>query len=170
MRRFNSAASILSDSPRISPPVIRYSIAIPLAARLHVDLHHRPHFGRSVLRRRYPRRNRIRLIDILRLDQHVSAKLLLGFRERPVRDRRLAVAYTNRRGRLGELERATGLALAALHDVLRERIKFLEDLPLLRFRPLRGLFFVVINQKHEFHNVLHVSQTARTVTAPTYSS
>src|ERR1700676_2596979 len=148
MRRFNSSASILSDSPRISPPVSMYFIAIPLARRLHIDLHHRPYFCRSVLRRRYPRRNRNRLVEILRLHQHVSAQLLLGLRERPIRDHRLTIAHANRRRSFGELERTASLPMPTLHDTLRERAKFLKNLLLLRFRPRVGLFLVVINQKH----------------------
>src|SRR5260370_16552 len=168
MRRFNASASIRSDSPRGSDPVIMYFIdvlrqlpattePVPRSGAgagpcLHVDLHYRTHFDRTELRARNPRRNGDRLIDILRLDQVVSAELLLGLREWAVSHHRLAVAHANRGRSRNRLERRAALVLPRLGEVLGESHVLLKELLL---RLLGQLFcLAVINQKHVFHRIL----------------
>src|SRR5271170_1653036 len=117
----------------------------------HVDLSDRPHFNRAVLRSRNSRGNRNRLVEILCFDQVVSAELLFGLGERPVSNRRLAIAHANGRGRHNLLERIAALVLAALRKVLREGHVPLENLGLFGGAHFLAVRLTVVDQKQVFH-------------------
>src|SRR3954471_15249430 len=80
----------------------------------------RPDFDRADLRGRDARGDLDRLVQIAHLDHVETRETLLGFRERPVRDRHLAVAHPHRRGARNGLQRLRGDAVAALAHFLVE--------------------------------------------------
>src|SRR3954453_5671859 len=80
----------------------------------------RPDFDRADLRGRDARGDLDRLVQIARLDHVETRETLLGLRERPVRDRHLAVAHPNRRGARYGLQCLGGDAVAALAHFLVE--------------------------------------------------
>ena len=61
-------------------------------------------------------------VQILRLDQVVAAELLFRLDIRTVGGRELAVPHTDRRGRLGRLERFAADVVARLLDAFGEPV------------------------------------------------
>src|SRR5271154_961068 len=117
----------------------------------HIEHSDRPHLDRAVPGSRNSRSNRNRLVEILCFDQVVSAELLFGLGERPVSNRRLAVAHANGRGRRNPLERVAALVLAALRNVLREGHVTLENLGLFGGAHFLAVRLAVVDQKQVFH-------------------
>ena len=84
---------------------------------IHPD---RPDLDRTKPGAGNPRGDRKRGVEILGLDQIVSAELLAGLRERAIGGQRFAFTHPHRgRGR-GRLQPVAGLEIAALNDGLGE--------------------------------------------------
>src|SRR5262249_32186463 len=91
---------------------------------------HRPHLDASYTSRRNFCRNADRFVQIFRLDQHETAKLLLGLCERPIGGRQFVLAHPQCRGCLPRLQRLRSQKVPAFTHLLvvgqRIRIQLFE--------------------------------------------
>src|SRR5207237_9512486 len=97
------------------------------------------------------RRDRDRLVAVLRLDEVIATELLLGLRERPVGGEGLAVAHADGgRGR-GALQPLAAEEVAAPLDRFGEGAELLQERAHLLLRALRPLRLVAVDQQDIFH-------------------
>ena len=114
----------------------------------------RAHFDAADPRRGYPRGNVNRFLHVARLDQVVASELLLGFHERPVRRRHLAVAETDSDGGIRGLQPITADVMATRPDGIGELGVLGKAFARFGFRHLLRGFRA--DQAKEFHGVLRV--------------
>ncbi len=103
--------------------------------------------------RRDSQRDGDRLVPILALDQVVAAELFLGFRERPIRDHRLAVFLANRDGAGGPVQLLAGQQATAVLEFMDEFSLIFHDLRPLRIRKFCPLDLVSTPHQQVLHNL-----------------
>src|SRR3954453_22095873 len=121
----------------------------------------RPHLDRADARRRNPRRDLDRGIEILGLHEVIAAELLARFGKRAVGLQRLALALAyGRRGR-GRLQPVARLEIAALDDALREGLIFRRHPLPGRRTHIRVLGFVLVDHQQILHRLTPVARLDR---------
>src|SRR6516225_4634370 len=118
----------------------------PLPDRANLD-HPNP-------RRREPRGDLARLVEVLGLDEEEPAELLLGLRERAVGGGHLAAPDADGPGRAGRLEGVGDDVVAPLPELLVVLQGPVDVTLHLRLRQRLVLLLVVIDHEHESHRFL----------------
>src|SRR5258708_5324594 len=126
---------------------------MPFRVRLlRRSFHDGPHFDRARLCRGNAPRNLDGVVQVFRLDQVVSAELLLRFGVGAIGGRDFSVPRPHSGGSLGWLELVRSYELAALLESLGERSVVSHVLILHVLRERGPRFLVVVNKAKVFHS------------------
>src|SRR5713226_1629508 len=148
---FSPLLCLTEKNPRIPARMTHVSL-VPLHSSvaalrrcLRRPLEDGPHFHDAPLRRRNPRGDGDRFVEILGFNQVVAAELLTRLRVRTVRDEPFAVTLTDTSGHGRRLQLVTGHIVAARLDLLRKLHVHLHALLPLALTKLLPDFGVVVN-------------------------